>query len=570
MITFRKKAAHSISFLNKQPVPLRFGTSGLRDLVENMTDLECYINVKGYIKYLKKIGKDKGGIEEGVTIYIAGDLRSSTDRIMKAVAQAIEDSGCKVNNCGKITTSALAYYAMQNGCASIMVTGSHIPDDRNGIKPSKANGEVLKFDETGIVKCIAKVREQEYAKLGTNASLFTQDAMFKTAKDLPEADEEAGKFYIKRYLEIFPHDCLKDKRIIVYEHSAVGRDIIVEILQGLGAEVIREGRSDNKFIPVDTEAIRQEDLELVARWAQKHKPFAVISTDGDSDRPWLSDENGKFLRGDMLGLMAALYIGADFAAIPISSNDAIDLVLKDELKLMKTKIGSPYIIEAMVDALRKGFRRVIGWEANGGFFTQSALNINGKPLKALPTRDSVLPLVCALLLALRKGKSLSQLIEALPKRFTYTDRLKEFPTEIGSAIVKALSPEVQNIEAVRFDDKITIIYKEADEKEISKTIPLGKELWKKKEIIEERYFAPQGFDTIAAIIFIDGIRVIFRNQDIIHLRPSGNAPEFRCYSNANSPERAVEIVRLGLNSIVPKIKNDLETKSPFYRYITTI
>lgn len=541
-------------------MPLTFGTSGLRDLVENMTDLECYINVKGYIEYLKKIGKDKGGIEEGATIYIAGDLRSSTERIMRAAAQAIKDSECQVNNCGKIPIPALTYYAMQNGCASIMVTGSHIPDDRNGIKPNKVNGEVLKSDESGIVECIARVREQEYAKLGSNASLFTQDAMFKITKDLSQADERAKKIYIERYLNIFPHDCLKGRRIVVYEHSAVGRDMMVEILQGLGAEVIREGRSEDKFIPLDTEAIRQEDIELAEKWAREHEPFAIISTDGDSDRPWLSDENGKFLRGDILGLMAVLYLGADFAAVPISSNDAIDLVLRSKLRLMKTKIGSPYTIEAMLDALQKGFRRVIGWEANGGFLTQVDFDINGKTLKALPTRDAMLPLICALLLAIRQGKSLSQLIETLPKRFTHADRLKEFPVEMGRAVVKALSPEAQNIEAVRFDDKVTIIHKEAGEKETSKTEPLGEELWGKKDMIEKRYFAPQGFDRIAVMIFVDGIRIIFRNRDVIHLRPSGNAPEFRCYSNADSPERAGEIVRLGLNWIVPKIRNDLQNE----------
>jgi phosphomannomutase len=562
LTTFGEKATHRISFTNRQPEQLRFGTSGLRGLVETMTDLECYINVKGYIEYLKRIGKDRGGIEEGATICVAGDLRSSTDRIMGAVARAIEGSGCKVSNCGKIPTSALVYYAMQNGCASMMVTGSHTPDDRNGIKPNKTNGEVLKSDESGIVKCITQVRGQEYARLGMEASIFTQDAMFKTAKHLPEVNAEARQFYIERYLKVFPHDCLKDRRIVVYEHSAVGRDIMVEILQGLGAEVIREGRSDNRFIPVDTEAVRQEDLESVAKWAQKHRPFAVVSMDGDSDRPWLSDESGKFLRGDILGLIAALYLGADFAAIPVSSNDAIDMVLKDEPKLVRTKIGSPYIIAAMLDALRKGFRRVVGWEANGGFLTQSDISINGKPLKALPTRDSVLPLICALLLALRKEKSLSQLIETFPKRFTYADLLKEFPTETGRAIVRALSLEIQNMDTVRFDDEITII-REGREKEISKTDPLGIELWEKKKRIEERYFAPEGFDTIAAIGFVDGVRIVFRNQDIIHFRPSGNAPEFRCYSNAGSPERAGEIVRLGLGSIVPRIRNDLETKSPF-------
>ena len=39
---------------------------------------------------------------------------------------------------------------MGEGLASIMVTGSHIPDDRNGIKFNRPAGEILKEDEAGI------------------------------------------------------------------------------------------------------------------------------------------------------------------------------------------------------------------------------------------------------------------------------------------------------------------------------------------------------------------------------------------------------------------------------------
>ncbi len=35
----------------------------------------------------------------------------------------------------------------------------------------------------------------------------------------------------------------------------------------------------------------------------------------------------------------------------------------------------------------------------------------------------------------------------------------------------------------------------------------------------------------------DGLRITFQNGEIIHLRPSGNAPEFRCYNEADSPTR---------------------------------
>ena len=39
--------------LTYQPSELKFGTSGLRDLVTEMTDLECYINTFGFIRFLQ-------------------------------------------------------------------------------------------------------------------------------------------------------------------------------------------------------------------------------------------------------------------------------------------------------------------------------------------------------------------------------------------------------------------------------------------------------------------------------------------------------------------------------------
>jgi phosphomannomutase len=47
----------------------------------------------------------------------------------------------------------------------------------------------------------------------------------------------------------------------------------------------------------------------------------------------------------------------------------------------------------------------------------------------------------------------------------------------------------------------------------------------------------------------DGLRITFANQEIVHLRPSGNAPEFRCYTEADSEERAMEINRICLDLV---------------------
>jgi phosphomannomutase len=46
----------------------------------------------------------------------------------------------------------------------------------------------------------------------------------------------------------------------------------------------------------------------------------------------------------------------------------------------------------------------------------------------------------------------------------------------------------------------------------------------------------------------DGLRITVDSDEIVHLRPSGNAPEFRCYTEADTEPRAVE-----MNSICMEI-----------------
>ncbi len=287
---------------------------------------------------------------------------------MKAITKAIKDSGCTIKDCGNMPSPSVAYCGLRQNCASIMVTGSHIPEDRNGIKPNKANGEILKADEPVMLQHVAEAREKIYATLGISGGLFDQAGMLVEDVVMPEVDREQTEMYIKRYTEVFPENCLQGKKIVVYQHSSVGRDIVTEIFRRLGAEIVVEGRTD-KFVSVDTEALKDEDLKLMKEWAEKNKPFALISFDGDCDRPWLSNELGEFLPGDLLGGLTMLHLGADFGAVPITCNDAVDQILAGKAKLVKTRIGSPFVIRSMMDAAEQGFKRISGWEVNGGFLT---------------------------------------------------------------------------------------------------------------------------------------------------------------------------------------------------------
>ena len=51
---------------------------------------------------------------------------------------------------------------------------------------------------------------------------------------------------------------------------------------------------------------------------------------------------------------------------------------------------------------------------------------------------------------------------------------------------------------------------------------------------------------ISFIDLTDGLRMVFENSDVVHFRPSGNAPELRCYVEADSIVRAEWLLKYGL------------------------
>jgi phosphomannomutase len=547
-------------FLTKDPVELNFGTSGLRGPVTVMTDMECYINTRAFLDYLKGINN----INDDDVICIAGDLRPSTPRIMSAVEVAIIDSGCKVENCGSIPTPAVAYYAMLQDRAGVMVTGSHIPVDRNGIKYYKRGGEVLKADEAGILAAVATIRSEEYAKNAAETT-FDKNGSFKQPRQITPAGETAAQTYIKRYLDVFPPDIFSGKTILVYQHTAVGRDILTYILEKLGAKVIPVKRSE-EFLAFDTENITKQDRELF--WAimleyRGKKPFAMVTTDGDSDRPLIVDENGEAYRGDVLGILVCQYLKARFASVPVSANMAVTIQLEKEgVTLQSTKIGSPYVIEAMNNWIREGKSPVVGRDVNGGFLTGTDIVINGKMLKALPTRDSILPLLCVLAQGVDKKIPVSALFTLLPQYYTDAGLLDNFPPDISKKILAYYSPpEEDNIKQVSYINlKIIAEDNTRINRELVSTNPLGQVLLTIKSELERFFNTNYGFTGIRLINYQDGIRIRFANSDIAHLRPSGNAPQFRVYSNATTQERASEIVKLCLaepDGIIHQMKNNI-------------
>src|ERR1700744_3316467 len=118
--------------LSYNPQELQFGTSGRRGLVADLTQLEIYINALAELEYLQQLPRAEGGIRRGEEFYFARDLRPSSRAIAESIVAALRDAVMQPVNLGLLPTPALTYYALERGRGSMMITGSHIPFDRNG------------------------------------------------------------------------------------------------------------------------------------------------------------------------------------------------------------------------------------------------------------------------------------------------------------------------------------------------------------------------------------------------------------------------------------------------------
>mgnify|MGYP000882756853 CR=1 FL=1 len=121
------------------------------------------------------------------------------------------------------------------------------------------------------------------------------------------------------------------------------------------------------------------------------------------------------------------------------------------------------------------------------------------------TRDAFVPMLAALVAGRAAGGGLAQMVADLPARFTASDRLTEIPPEKSADFLARLGGNMAHC---------------AD------------------------FLAPLG--TVAACDCTDGLRMTLTNGRIVHLRASGNAPEFRVYTEAETAAEAAVLLASSL------------------------
>ena len=314
-------------------MPKLFGTSGIRGPASELfTNEFCRKLGAVFGAWLKS--KNKTGF-----VAIANDPRESSPRIKE---QIIRGLGWPVLDEGVISTPALTYFVKNQPTVAggIMVTGSHIAAQLNGVK--------LLFDTEEVTKDHEKEIED----------LFSNPIIHPVGDPDVKYDNTAKDMYLSmlRTLADFPYPHWK---IIVDTANGAQTDIIRQLFLDLNLDYHCTGYCDIQspfFAGKDTE--KASDYSQLAREVLLKKADLGIGFDVDGDRVVFIDETGKFIPGDYTCTLLAKHSSSPVIVTPVSTSSVIDRIGK---RVFRTPVGSTHVAAKM-----KEVGSTFGFEANGG------------------------------------------------------------------------------------------------------------------------------------------------------------------------------------------------------------
>lgn len=360
-------------------------------------------------------------------IAVGNDCRVSATRIVDCVSEAITKSGSDAVLCGLSSTPSMFILLKKSdwGCdASIMITASHLPSDRNGLKFFTPEGGLGSNDIDEILS-LAESGEKLSGKGTAVYKSFMQD-------------------YCSLLVNLVRRECgnekpLAGKKIIVDAGNGAGGFFTEKVLRPLGADT--EG---SLFLePIGTfpnHIPNPEDKEAISCLSKavlREKADLGIIFDTDVDRAGAVDTDGSEInRNRLIALVSALLLNEKKGVI------VTDSVTSDGLSQFIENLGGEHL------RYMRGYRNVIDKciELNDcGVYSPLAIETSGHAaFKENYYLDDGAYLVTKLLVPLAKGGRLGELISSLPEplesdevRITFCDLSKDFKKD-GANVIEDL------------------------------------------------------------------------------------------------------------------------------------
>ncbi len=370
--------------------PLIISISGMRGVIgESLTPVVAANYGMAYGTFLRASHpKDNGPLK----VCIGRDSRPSGMMMTAAVSAGLMAAGFEVIDLGIVTTPGVAMMVRYLGCAGgVVITASHNPVAWNGIKLLRDDGIAYPAEDARRIQQL--YFENQYA---------LQDSL---GVGTCRTESKTHAVHVDSVLQICDKKQIAARRFKVVLDSINGAGCVVSahLLSALGCELIHVNNRPTGIF-AHTPEPTAENLAGLGPIISKHGADIGFAQDPDADRLAIIDEKGNYIGEEYTLALAAKYIFSKKkgpAAANLSTSRMIDdIAAAVGCRVIRTPVGEAHVANAMTAS-----QCVIGGEGNGGIID----------LRVVPVRNSLVGMALVLQLLAETGKTVSQLVEEIPR-----------------------------------------------------------------------------------------------------------------------------------------------------------
>jgi len=350
-------------------------------------------------------------------VFVGGDNRETTPPLMNALIEGIASTGLKVTDVGPVMTPTVYFASSSHEAAGgVMITGSHLTTDYNGIKMAYGR------------QALADDQIQDLLRL-----IQTDD--FERGEGQIVQDYEM----VHRHMQTIQGKVrLGDRKLKVVVDAGNGLSgmYVPPVMEALGVEVIclfcePDGTFPN-HLPNPEDPELTKDLEAAVI---EHQADFGIGFDGDADRAGVIDERGHHVAADRLLALLARDLLQRHPGATIVFDVKSSQVLPD---IIRASGGKPLMWQSGHSLMKRKMAEVgslLGGEVSGHLFIgEDYYGFDDAPLVALKVLE----------IFSKTDKSVSEVLSEMPSLVATPEIIMSAPDDVKFKIIDAVRDRLQD------------------------------------------------------------------------------------------------------------------------------
>jgi phosphomannomutase len=241
-----------------------------------------------------RIGRAYADVIDPATVVVGYDIRLSSPSLCAALTRGLRDAGVDVLDIGCCGTEEIYFSAFHLPVdGGIVVTASHNPSDYNGMKFVRAGARPISGD-TGLFSIRDAAERADFRRSGAGGYQQID----------PRGD------YVEHLLGYISEPQRRKLRIVVNAGNGGAGAVIDALEPHLPFDFIKvHHEADGRFPHGVPNPLLPENRQPTIDAVKRHGADMGIAWDGDFDRCFFFDEQGRFVEGYYLvGLLAEVFL----------------------------------------------------------------------------------------------------------------------------------------------------------------------------------------------------------------------------------------------------------------------